>query len=39
LRQPKTQFSLRLVNQRSAQRNNKAISHDQRAIDRDITNH
>ena len=41
LRQPKTQraFSLRLVNQGSAQPNNKAISHDQRAIDRDITNH
>jgi hypothetical protein len=41
LRQPKTQraFSLRLVNQSSAQRNNKAISHDQRAIDRGIPDH
>jgi DNA-binding CsgD family transcriptional regulator len=41
LRQAKTQgaFSLRLVNQRSAQRNNKTISHDRRAIDRGIPNH
>src|SRR5882724_3776065 len=32
-------FSLRLVNQRSARRNNKIISHDRRAIDRGIPNH
>ena len=32
-------FSPRLVNQRSAQRNNKGISLDQRAIDRGIPNH
>jgi DNA-binding winged helix-turn-helix (wHTH) protein len=41
LRQLKTQraFSLRFVNQGSAQRDHKAISHDQRAIDRGIPNH
>jgi DNA-binding CsgD family transcriptional regulator len=41
LRQAKTQgvFSLRLVNQRSAQRNNEIISHDRRAIDRGIQSH
>jgi hypothetical protein len=40
LRQPKPQraFSLRLVNQRLAQRNNKNIPHDQRAMDRGIPN-
>jgi DNA-binding winged helix-turn-helix (wHTH) protein len=41
LRQPKTQraFSLRFVNQGSAQRDYKVISHDQRGIDRGIPNH
>jgi len=41
LRQSKTQraFALRLVNQRSVQRNNKIIPHDQRAIDHAIPNH
>jgi hypothetical protein len=32
-------FSLRFINQRSAQLSNKTISHDRRAIDRSIPNH
>jgi DNA-binding winged helix-turn-helix (wHTH) protein len=41
LRQPKTQkaFSLRFVNQGSAWRDYKVISHDQRGMDRGIPNH
>ena len=35
---PQRAYSLRLVNQRSAQRNNKNIPHDQRAMDRGIPN-